>query len=856
METEEGMRLLLISANIARTPYPVYPLGMSMVGAAAKAAGHTVAYFDMLQAGMSLDALREAVRAAQPGIIGISIRNIDNVNLLNEERYILKVREIVDCVRAESNAKVVLGGSAFSILPELILKTVGGDYGVVGEGEEVFVQLIADAEQGRFPPSGTILKGERLMRGESIPSALYDHDLLARYSENGSIASVQTKRGCPMQCVYCSYPALEGNQIRPRNPARVVDDVELLIKSHGAKFIFFTDSVFNDAAGTYLDVLREMKARGVCIPWSAFITPTGLTPEIVALMKETGLRAAEMGSDAACDATLIGQRKGFTSADVVATNDLLVGAGISTAHYFMFGGPGETRETVLEGCENIKRLNCSASFVFLGIRVLPDTELHEIAVRDGLVTAGHNLFEPIYYIAPGLDKDWLEKTLNDAFRGVRNIVFPPDAMNDKLQLLHKLGYTGSLWDMLSPTSAAAPRPRRAVARDRRRADVWCVIPSHNNAGTVKEVAEKCLKLLPHVVVVDDGSQDADLREMFAGTDVVVLRHPENRGKGAALRTALDHLAAAGATYMITIDADGQHFPEDIATFLPLLREDRIIVGERREVVGDMPGKSRFGRKFSDFWVLLETGQAVSDTQSGFRAYPVRPLMQLPLQCSRYDFEIEVLARAAWAGLELISAPIKVWYAPRAERISSFRPFMDNLRISLTHMRLIGRRLLPWPSKRLVPRKVPPFELFTNPRAAMKRLLRENATPSGLALSAGMGVFLGALPLIGLHMLVIMYVSMRFRLNKVMALSSQNLCMAPVVPAICIAVGFFLRHGRTIAGESLRSLVASPAERLWEWFLGSLIVGPALGLLCAAIVYLVANRLISNQEYLQDGGNLP
>jgi hypothetical protein len=485
-----------------------------------------------------------------------------------------------------------------------------------------------------------------------------------------------------------------------------VDDVELLVKAHGAKFIFFTDSVFNDASGAYLDVLREMKARGVRVPWSAFFTPSGLTPEIAALMKETGLHAAEMGSDAACDATLKGQCKGFTWADVVAANDLLMDAGISTAHYFMFGGPGETQETVRAGCENIKRLNCSASFVFMGIRILPDTELHRIAIRDGRVPADHDLFDPVYYIAPGLDKDWLEKTLTAAFRGVRNIIFPPDAMNDKLQLLHKLGYIGSLWDLLSPAAATRPRPAKTIAApagDPSRMNIWCVIPAHNNAGTVKEVACKCLKHLPHVLVVDDGSRDADLREVFAGTGVVVIRHPQNRGKGAALRTALDHLAEAGATFMITLDADGQHFPEDIERFLPKLHENRIIIGERREVLGDMPGKSRFGRKFSDFWVFLETGQTVRDTQSGFRAYPVQRVRQLPIQCRRYDFEIEVLARAAWAGMELVSAPIKVWYAPRRERISSFRPFRDNLRISLTHTRLVGRRLLPWPCKRLVAR---------------------------------------------------------------------------------------------------------------------------------------------------------
>jgi len=373
-----------------------------------------------------------------------------------------------------------------------------------------------------------------------------------------------------------------------------------------------------------------------------------------------------------------------------------------------------------------------------------------------------------------------------------------------------------------------------------RTDIWCVLPAYNNAGTVRNVALGCRERLANVLVVDDGSEDADLRDLLSDTDISVIRHPENRGKGAALLTGLDNVFEAGARFMIALDADGQHFPDDIDRFLPELDENAILIGSRGRVVGDMPGKSRFGRKFSDFWVLLETGQIVSDTQSGFRAYPVRHIKQLPLQCRHYDFEIEVLARAAWAGLELRTVPIKVWYASEGERVSSFRPFLDNLRISLTHTRLIGRRLLPWPVKRLTPRPESSFEFFKHPLAVLKRLVRENATPLGLAASAGVSVFLATLPLIGVHMLIILYVTARLKLNKVMALSIQNLCMPPVVPGVCIAVGYFLRHGYIITNESLISLAKSPLERLWEWFLGSLIVAPLLAAISALVVYTLAS----------------
>ncbi len=371
------------------------------------------------------------------------------------------------------------------------------------------------------------------------------------------------------------------------------------------------------------------------------------------------------------------------------------------------------------------------------------------------------------------------------------------------------------------------------------AAVWCAIPVYNNQATLRQVALGCRRHVGHVLVVDDGSTDADVSALLADTDIQVVRHSQNLGKGAALQTALRHIAQSGGRYMITIDGDGQHFPDDLPHLLERLDPETIVIGDRRQVIGNMPGKSRFGRRFSDFWVMLETGQPVSDSQSGFRAYPVDKIRQLPLRCRHYDFEIEVLARAAWAGLAIVSVPIKVRYEPPERRVSSFRPVLDNLRISLTHTRLIGRRLLPWPTRRLTPRPVSTLDLLEHPAAVFRRLLKEAATPAGLAAAAAVGIFLGALPLVGLHIASVFYVSLRLKLNKVMALAVQNICMPPVVPAVCIAVGFFLRHGYPITEISLLNLAKSPGQRFIEWWIGSLIVGPLLAGVVGAVVYVSA-----------------
>ena len=443
------MKVFLISSNIASTPYSVYPLGLSMIAASLKEAGHTVKQFDFLASNRSFETLRDEIKEFQPDLIGISIRNIDNVNLLNEQRYIDAVGSIIQELRKISSAKIVLGGSGFSIMPEVILSKVAADYGIMGEGEGLILDFINNAAKGEYPKE-RILRSTPKLSGLGIPSAYYDKNIMAFYLKSGNVASVQTKRGCVHKCLYCSYPILEGQNIRTRDVQAVVDDIQDLIDNHQAKYIFFTDSVFNDDSGKYLDLLRQMKERKINIPWTAFFKPQGLTDEALELMKATGLKAAEMGADASTDTTLKGLGKSFLFKDVIDSNNLFAKYGIATAHYFMFGSPGETKETVLEGIANIKSLEKTASFIFMGIRILPKTPLAALAQKEGLIKPGQDLLEPAYYIAPGLDRVWLEETLTAGFAGMRNCVFPPDALDSSLAFLHKLGYSGSLWEMLIP----------------------------------------------------------------------------------------------------------------------------------------------------------------------------------------------------------------------------------------------------------------------------------------------------------------------------------------------------------------------------------------------------------------------
>ncbi len=457
------MKCLLIDSNTASSPYPVYPLGMSMVANALIKAGHEVFQFDFLQSNRSYGKLRSVIRAEKPGIIGISMRNIDNVNLMHEEKYTGVVKSIVAEVKSVSKAPVVLGGTAFSILPEKLLEEIGADFGIVGEGEKLMVEL-ANVIQSDKIPSRNIFRADSKLEGRGISRACYDKEIMDYYLENGSIANVQTKRGCIHRCVYCSYPYLEGNVFRKRDVRETIDDIEFLIKECKAKMIFFTDSVFNDRQGNYIELLEEMVKRKISVPWTGYIKPERISKSVLDLMIKTGVRGVELGSDGASDEALAGLGKSFRFKDVIECNACFADNGIATANFFMFGCPMENKKIVEKGIDNIINLKKTVSFMFLGIRILPNTKLHSLAIEQEIVDKDDNLLEPVYYIAPGLERDWLENRLKERFSPYRHCVFPPDALENSVKFLHKLGHTGLMWDLLIPGRNRRKRKSLSVGK--------------------------------------------------------------------------------------------------------------------------------------------------------------------------------------------------------------------------------------------------------------------------------------------------------------------------------------------------------------------------------------------------------
>ncbi len=376
--------------------------------------------------------------------------------------------------------------------------------------------------------------------------------------------------------------------------------------------------------------------------------------------------------------------------------------------------------------------------------------------------------------------------------------------------------------------------------------VLVVIPVYNHSSSIRDVVSRCLKYHPDVLVVDDGSEQ-DVGAVLADLDITIIRHERNRGKGQAILTAANYAVDHNKTHIITLDADGQHYPEQIPEFITAANDqpEAIILGVRNFNSSGAPFSSRFGRSFGNFWVRLQTGVKIKDIQSGYRMYPVFVLNNLKYMFHTYAFEDEVIVRALWAGVPVQELAIKVYYPTREERVSHFSKSRDNMRLTILNTYLSIRAITPWPHRQ-IQYENGSFFTISRPLKILKELLRNRDHPWKLASAGSLGVALGALPLIGCHTLVILYVASFFRLNKILAIAASQICMPPIVPAICIEVGYYMRFGKFITFENVSSLSDASffelgymgLEKLFEWFLGALVVGPLLAVIVGVFIVLL------------------
>lgn len=447
------MRVLLISANTVTAPYPVYPLGLDYVAGAVRQ-HHAVCTLDLnhLPVGLSLE---DRIAAFGPDIIGLSIRNIDNTDAVNPVGFMAQYRDILKRVRCVCGAPVVLGGSGFTIFPKEAMAELQADYGIMGEGERLNLLLNAIAT-GKDPRSvpGVVTRGEPAALPPapwSGPVSRYlDADLASYYISHGGMLNLQTKRGCPFKCIYCTYPRIEGGEVRCVAP-QAVARTAVQLQAFGARYFFITDSAFNADIDHSLAVARAFRKAGVTIPWGAFFAPMRFPPDYFRVMAESGLQHVEFGTESLSEPVLAAYHKPFKPHHVVQAHQMAVAAGLHVAHYFLFGGPGETEETMAETFSGMEKLSACVFFIFCGMRIYPGTALHALAVRKGRCSSASGaLVEPVFYVPDGMDLPEITRRVEAAARGRGNWRIGGGGLESAriIRGMHRRGYTGPLWDIL------------------------------------------------------------------------------------------------------------------------------------------------------------------------------------------------------------------------------------------------------------------------------------------------------------------------------------------------------------------------------------------------------------------------
>lgn len=447
-------KILFISANQYADPYPVYPIGLSYLTTYLKEylPDFDISIFDLNF--NTLEELKEKIIIIKPKYIGVSFRNIDDVNSINKKYFVTQYKKIITQIKSVSDAKIIIGGSGFSIFPELMFKTLGPDFGIYGEGEDTLLKLIQKLETNTDYSGLNRLvyknNGQCIFnKNESYFSDLalnFEDNLLDFYWQKSGMLNIQTKRGCPYNCIYCTYPLIEGSKVRTLNTDKIVETLKKLYYQKGIDYIFFTDSVFNINNKYNYELAEKIIASGIKINWGGYFTFTQLDENFLKILKKSGLKHIEFGTEAISDTTLKTYGKNFTVNDVLEKSALCNKLDIDYAHFLILGGYGETDQTVNETFENSKQIENSVFFTYVGMRIYPGTKLQQYAIHEGIINKDDNLLEPKYYLSKEVDYDSLKQR---AKQTRRRWVFPDEDTTIITNRLRARNKKGPLWEYMT-----------------------------------------------------------------------------------------------------------------------------------------------------------------------------------------------------------------------------------------------------------------------------------------------------------------------------------------------------------------------------------------------------------------------
>ena len=460
------MRVLLLYSNQSRDLTLAPPIGLSYVATATRAAGHTVSFLDLSLSKHVSEDLRSALGRFDPQVVGISVRNIDNVVCQQPKWYLDELAGQISTIRQASQAQIVVGGPAISILGATALDHLDAEFAVIGEGEVAFPQLLAAIELQEpfsavagvcFRDNGRTVAIPPSRLSQFGPSGMEQWIDWNAYERRGGTWSLQTKRGCPLQCSYCTYPDVEGHVTRQRAPTDIVDEMERVLRMRGPRSFVFVDSTFNVPVEHACEICEEIIRRRLKVNLTAMgVNPLTVSGELFKLMKRAGFNSMMITPESAHDTILKNLGKGFTAEDVDRTARLAKESGISSTWFFLLGGPGETRETADMTIFFVERkLNWKGclSIFMTGVRIFPGTELEQRARREGFLAAGTDLSKPCFYMSPGVEEGWILNRINRAVAVNPSIVHAAEegsSMAERLyrRALYWLGVAPPYWRFL------------------------------------------------------------------------------------------------------------------------------------------------------------------------------------------------------------------------------------------------------------------------------------------------------------------------------------------------------------------------------------------------------------------------
>jgi radical SAM superfamily enzyme YgiQ (UPF0313 family) len=416
------VRVLLVNSNQIDDRTAVLPIGLAYVAGAAEAAGHEIRVIDLCFPSETTDSLDREIQRFVPEVVGISVRNLDNANMLYPVSYVQEATRVVERVKALSKAPVVLGGPGVSIAPSQIIRRLRGDYVVVSDGERPFVELLDCLEHeilaDSVPGVGTLV-GKRFqltpIERRDFPSVRpnigkYVDTML--YEKIGATYGVQTKRGCRNRCTYCTYgQVLEGSPLRMRSPQEVVDEIEEISMRYHPKYFEFVDSVFNDPLDYCVEILEEIVSRSRRLTFTAMgVSPKGLDVKLLRLMKRAGFRRLSLTPEAASPKMIRNYRKGFDLEDVIHAAEAINAVEFDTKWFFLLGGPGETNDSLQETLDfNPKHLRKNGGrgrnlvIYSVGVRIYPGTALWNIAIEQGFIRKDSDPLDQLWYLSEELN---------------------------------------------------------------------------------------------------------------------------------------------------------------------------------------------------------------------------------------------------------------------------------------------------------------------------------------------------------------------------------------------------------------------------------------------------------------------